>query len=158
MLLWASKERPCIWYGCGAECGGINFTSLSQSGADKGASWVFKMVFEKWGMDGSAVDLGDDEVFFGGSAPPWSRVSSRDLVDLCLLVVLLFVFVTPPGVFFLFFDAFLFVFEGPEGITNICGASVFHLYAEMVVCTPCVVVEGAAGGGGVCVLCVSRCG
>src|SRR5580692_11796382 len=105
------------------------------------------MVFEKWGMDGGAINLGDDEVFFSGSAPPRSGVSSGDLVDFCLLVVLLFVFVTPPGVFFLFFDAFCFVFEGPEGITNVCGASVFHPYAEMVVCTPCIVVKGAAGGG-----------
>src|SRR5580704_9925778 len=89
----------------------------------------------------SAIDLWDDKVLFCGGAPPWSRVSSRDLVDLCLLVILLFVFVTPPGVLFLFFSTFCFVLEGPEGITNVCGASVFHPYAEISICTPCVVVE-----------------
>src|SRR5580692_5055512 len=104
-------------------------------------------------MDGSAIDLGDDKVLFGGGAPPWSRVSSRDLVDLCLLVVFFLVFVTPPGVFFLFFIAFPFVLEGSKGIGNVCGAGVFHPYAEMSVCTPCIVVKGAAGGGGVGALC-----
>ena len=95
MLLWVSKEHPCVWYRCGAESGGVNFTSLPQSGADKGASWVFEVIFEIGGADSCAIDLGDDKVLFGGGAPPWSRVSSRDLVDLCLLVIFFLVFVTP---------------------------------------------------------------
>src|SRR5580692_7288358 len=113
-----SEECPCIWYGCGAESGGKNFASLPQSGADKGASWVFKVVFEEGGMDGGAVDLGNDELFFSGGTPPWSGVHSGDLIDLCLLVVFFLVFVIPPGVFFLFVGTFVFVLEGSDGAAD----------------------------------------
>ena len=151
-MLRASKECPCVWYWCGTESGGVDLASLSQGGADKGASWVFKVVFKEGGMDSCAVDLWDDKVLFCGGAPPWSRVSSGDLVDLCLLVVFFLIFVTPPGVFFFFFSAFFLVPEGSKGIANVCGAGVFHPNAEMSICTSCVVFEGAASQGGVSAL------
>src|SRR5580692_7746253 len=131
------------------ECGGVYFTSLSKSGADKGASRVFKVVFEVGGVNGGAIDLWDDKVFFGGGTPPWSGMGSGDLVDVCLLVVFLFVFVIPPAIFFVFFNACSLVLEGSESIGNICGAGVLHPYAEMFVCIPCVTFKGATGGVGV---------
>src|SRR5580692_245753 len=117
------EERAHVWYGCGSEGGGEDFTTLPQSGANEGASRVFEVIFEIGGMDGGAVDLRDNELFFCGGAPPRSGVSSRDLVDLSLLVVFFLVFVIPPGVLFLFFGAFLFVLEGSESIGNVCSAS-----------------------------------
>src|SRR5580692_10870179 len=147
-----SEECAHIWYRCGAESGSEDFASLPQSGADKGASWVFEVIFEIGGVDSCAVDLRDDELLFGGGAPPWSGVSSGDLVDLCLLVIFFLVFVIPPGILFLFFGAFLFVLEGSKSIGNVCGAGVFHPYAEMSICIPCVTFKGATGRGGVRIL------
>ena len=91
-------------------------------------------------------------MFFGGGTPSWSGVRSGDLIDRCLLVVFCLVFVIPPVIFFVLFSTCCFVVEGAESVSNACGAGVLHPYADMSVCTPCVVVEGAASGGGVSAL------
>ena len=142
-------------YQGGQEGVGVDGVSLSNGGADKGISWIGKVVFVKSGLGDSAIVIRDGEQLTCGGNPPASwpgilllcllflgvcLVSSASLSCLILFLMLLT-------------NASVFVSEVPKGLHDVSGAGVLHVDTDTSVCVALVTVWGGVsdlGGGGVC--------
>ena len=140
-------------YWGGQEEVGVDGVSLSKGGADKGISWIGKVIFVESGLGESAIVIRDGEWLTGGGNPPTSwpgillcllllgvcLVSSASLSHLILFLMLLA-------------DASMFVLEVPKGLHDVSGVGVLHVDTDTSVCVALVTVWGGVsdlGGKGV---------
>ena len=140
-------------YWGGQEEVGVDGVSLSKGGADKGISWIGKVIFVKSSLGESAIVIRDSEQLTYDGKPPASwpgillcllllgacLVSSALLSHLILFLMLLA-------------DASTFVLEVPKGLHDISGVGVLYVDTDTSICVALVTVWGGVsylGGRGV---------
>ena len=143
-----------VRYQGGQEEVGVDGVSLSKGGADKGISWIGKVIFVKSGLGKSAIVIRDGEWLTCGGSPP----ASWPGILLCLLllgVCLVSSALLSHLILFLMLlaNASIFVSEVPKGLHDVSGVGVLFVDTDTSICVALVTVWGGVsdlGGRGVC--------